>query len=178
MNNKFELFSKNLENTINCINNFQDNQDGWSNFFNSVNKTYSQDFSVLLKQNVIDTFNDIHKKKEEILVATLSLLKIVQKDSLELSVETVNALENIRGLSEKIARYNFGEKFFNYGIEVNRIIVFFKKPEGQIYENQLAEANKILTLWNELLARYNEIVIIISEIRKELIFIFNDKNFQ
>lgn len=178
MNNELELLNKNINNTINCINNFQGNQREWSNFFNNVNKTYSHDFSVLLKQNVIDTFKGIHKKKEEILAANLCLLQAVQKERLEFSRETIVALENIRSLSEKIAILNFGKKFLNYGVEVNKIIAFFKTLEGNVYENQLAEAKKILVLWNELLAQYNEIIISINEIRKELELILNDKNFQ
>lgn len=174
MNNKFELFIKNLENTINCINDFQCKQSEWLNFFENANKTYAQDFSVLLKQNVIDTFNDIHKKKEEILVATLSLLKIVQKERFELSRETIAALENIRSLSEKIVSLNFGEKFLNYGVEVNKIIEFFKTPDGKIYEKQLVEANKILVLWNDLRVQYTELVFCISETRKNIEFIVKD----
>ena len=167
-----------LENAVMSVNSFQSNQKKWKDFFDNINNTFCQDFSILLKQDTVNTLLEIHQKKEDVLMANLLLLTAFKEYDSVIAKETIIELEKIRVWSGQVANLNFGQQVIGYCAEVNKAITFFKTPEGQVFENQLVEAEKLLVWWKNTISYYNLILLNMNEIKKSLDLISGIELFQ
>lgn len=170
-------FNSILEGLAKAITEFKCDEKKWVIVLNNGSDTYNKDFSVLLKQNIVNTLFEIHESKEKILTAALALITVASKKKSNLSSITLLAIENIRENAQSIASMELQKIIIDYSIKVNKIIDFFKSPEGQIYENQVSEAKKILDLWNKLLFVVAEITKKIHEIEKDVLLIAKNFDF-
>ena len=167
-----------FENAMTSVNAFQSNQKKWKDFFNNINNTFCQDFSILLKQDTVNTLLEIHQKKEDVLMANLLLLTAFKEYDSVIAKETIIELEKIRVWSGQVANLNFGQQVVGYCAEVNKAIAFFKTPEGQVFENQLVEAEKLLVWWKNTISYYNLILLNMNEIKRSLDLISGVELFQ
>ncbi len=155
----------------NTITGFKNNQKKWDIVLKYGNNMYKEDFSVLLKQNIIDTLYEIHESKEKILAGILVLMTEVQNKNNQLSGIYLPAIENIRNNAYAVASIELHKSIIDYGTQVNQSIEFFKTTDGQIYENQLSEADKILNLWQKILTEVNEIIQLIQSIENNVLIL-------
>lgn len=164
-------FNSNLERLAKAIIDYNNNQGKWTVVLNNASNTYNVDFSVLLKQNIINTLLEIHESKEKILAASLILITVATKSKNSIPAISNLALENIKNNAQYIASMEIQKSIIDYHNQANRSIAFFKTANGHIYENQLSEAKKILDLWQEILIKVNETSKRVKLIEKDVLLI-------
>lgn len=133
-----------LENAVISVNAFQSNQKKWKDFFDNINNTFCQDFSILLKQDTVNTLLEIHQKKEDVLMANLLLLTAFKEYDSVITKETILELEKIRVWSGQVANLNFGQQVIGYCAEVNKAITFLKHQKGRFLKINLLKQKNCL----------------------------------
>lgn len=170
-------FNSSLEGLSKAITDFNNKQEKWTAVLNNASNTYKSDFSVLLKQNIINTLLDIHESKEKILAALLVLITATSKSKNSFPAVSNLALENIRKNAQYIASIEMQKSIIDYHNQANQSIAFFKTANGHIYENQLSEAKKTLDLWQEVLIKVNETNKRVKSIEKDVLLISKGLDF-
>lgn len=167
MNNP-DLFKKTFDELSKTIRNFNKNQEEWSTIISLVKNNYHTDFSVLLKQNIVDMFNSIHESKEKVLLASLLFLKSCE-DIKNLHPEIVVSANKIRNYSNFVVETKYSDMFINYGLEANKLIEYLKSSESEQHVDKLEHSLAVYQLWCDLIHKTNQITDCFDAISIELI---------
>lgn len=123
---------------------------------------FNQDFSLLCKQDYIDSLSIFPLAQYEIL---LLLKNFIEEAHNRVNVSTIN---KVIVQYEAMKQYDLKDMIYDYVNACNTFIVLFKSPKVNSFEQQLKIAQPVINEWRRYMNAVNSFIDSIKELSKLL----------